>query len=66
MVALSAPVVALDEVLKLVSRGAFRNTPAERVVQWGCKLFRRASFGALKGTVFPVSPTHSAEQLRNR
>ena len=64
--ALSAPVVVLDEILKLVSRGALRNTPAERVLQWGRKMLRRASFGAFKGTVFPASPTHGSKQLRNR
>lgn len=55
MLLLSAPVVLLDEILKLVSNEAFGSTPAGRMMRWSCKLVRDASVGAFKGKVTPES-----------
>jgi hypothetical protein len=62
---LSAPVVVLDEVLKMISRGNFSTSPVGRMMRWGGKCFGRyASFGTLRGTVFPPSPSHGTKQSR--
>jgi hypothetical protein len=62
---LSAPVVALDEVLKLVSRGEFRSTPVGRIMWWGGKLLGRyGSFGNFKRKAFPSSPGHNTKESR--